>query len=252
MCTVLVSIDPHSPVPVLLAGVRDEFSERPWRAPGAHWPQWPDVLAGQDLRAGGTWFAVDPRRARVAAILNGFGRHAAEDVRLSRGELPLRAAAEGLAPRDLDRYDPFHLLLATASGVRLWSWDGTDLVDQSLTPGLHIVANTGLDGVGHERFAPPAAASDIAARLAYFGPRLLAARRPEPRAGSTAQAWGDWLPLIAGDGLDPADARALLVRREFPESGVWGSSSVSLAALTPEGVRYDFAPVPELRWERIK
>lgn len=251
MCTVLVSIDLHSPVPVLLAGVRDEFAQRPWRSPGAHWPQWPELLAGQDLRAGGTWFAVDPGRSRVAAILNGFGRHAAEDVRLSRGELPLRAAAEGFAPHDLDRYDPFHLLLATVSGVRLWSWDGEDLADRRLDPGLHIVANTGLDGVGHEKLAPPQAATDIAARLAYFRPRLLAARRPEPGVGSTGEAWGDWLPLVAGDGLDPADPRALLVRREFPEMGVWGSSSVSLAALRPDGVRYDFAPVPALSWEQI-
>src|ERR1700722_6845380 len=135
MCTTVLSFDPGSPVPVLLIGVRDEFLDRPWAAPGRHWPQWPDLVGGQDLQAGGTWLAVHSVARRVACVLNGRGKSAAEDTRLSRGELPLLLAAgelgtdgngdgDGLGALDLPRYDPFHLLGATAEEARLWSWDG--------------------------------------------------------------------------------------------------------------------------------
>jgi hypothetical protein len=250
MCTVLVSIDPASAVPVLLVGVRDEFTARPWRAPGPYWPDHPGLLGGQDLQAGGTWLAVDPARQSAACVLNGFGVHVAEEGRRSRGDLPLGAPLD-----DLAHYDPFHLLRATATGVHLWSWDGVELVDRELTAGLHIVVNTGLEGIGQESFAPEVAAADMAARLAYFRPRLAAARRPEPVAGDTASAWGEWLPLTSGDRLAREDPRALLVRREFPEARLWGSSSISLVALRPGGVRYDFAAVPPENstfiWQRV-
>ena len=34
MCTVVVSLAPEAPVPLLLLGVRDEFTGRPWQPPG--------------------------------------------------------------------------------------------------------------------------------------------------------------------------------------------------------------------------
>jgi hypothetical protein len=49
--------------------------------------------------------------------------------------------------------------------------------------------------------------------------------------------------LLAGDGLDPEDPRALLVRREV-EGRPYGSTSASLVALGPHGVRYGFNPRP--------
>lgn len=54
MCTALVSFDPSAPVPVLLVGVRDEFTDRAWEPPAAHWPDRPSLIGGRDLLAGGT------------------------------------------------------------------------------------------------------------------------------------------------------------------------------------------------------
>ncbi|RFU39238.1 hypothetical protein DZF91_23470, partial [Actinomadura logoneensis] len=71
MCTAIVSVDPASPVPVLLVGVRDEFIDRDWEGPGRHWPDRPGLIGGRDLRAGGTWLAVDPAARRAATVLNG-------------------------------------------------------------------------------------------------------------------------------------------------------------------------------------
>ncbi|MEV6967166.1 NRDE family protein [Hamadaea sp. NPDC051192] len=237
MCTVIVSFEPGSAIPVLVVGVRDEFLARPWRFPGAHWPDRPGVLGGQDLQAGGTWLAVDPMQPAVSCVLNGFGPTAGADGRRSRGDLPLGAPLE-----DPVHYDPFHLVRATALGVRIWSWDGRQLDSQELSPGLHIVTNMGLDGI-RERDAPEQAVTDIRQRLEYFRPRLAAAR-PEPGDGPVATAWREWLPLFTGDGLAREDSRALLVRREFGEHEIWGSSSVSLVALRRDGLRYDFSAVP--------
>jgi hypothetical protein len=70
-------------------------------------------------------------------------------------------------------------------------------------------------------------------------------RGARPRPGqSVAGRLGDWLPLLDGDGLDPADPAALIVRRDLPDGRTWGSTSVSLVALAPGLVRYDFTGRP--------
>src|ERR1700681_73183 len=125
MCTAVVSGDPAAEFPVLLAGIRDEFHDRPWVPPGRHWPDRPDLVGGQDLLAGGTWLAVHPGIPRVGVVLHGIGPHAPEAKRLSRGALPLRYAAHGsLDGLEFDRYDPFHLVCASLGEVRMLSWDG--------------------------------------------------------------------------------------------------------------------------------
>ena len=94
MCTVVVSLAPQDRVPLLLLGIRDEFTGRPWQPPARHWPGSP-LIGGRDEQAGGTWLAVHPDLPRVSCILNGRGEFPPPDRRRSRGELPLRAAAEG-------------------------------------------------------------------------------------------------------------------------------------------------------------
>src|ERR1700761_2125985 len=103
-------------MPLLLLGVRDELVGRPWRPPARHWPGSP-LIGGIDEQAGGTWLAVHPRGPRVACLLTARAPPPAPPPRRSRGDLPLRAAAEGpgflreLAadPGALAAYDPFHL-----------------------------------------------------------------------------------------------------------------------------------------------
>src|ERR671914_86213 len=247
MCTAVVSFAPNSAFPVLLAGVRDEFAARAWQPPHRHWPDRPALIGGRDTQAGGTWLAVDPDAPRVACVLNGRGRMAPEHARTSRGELPLRAAAgfgtEGkLAELDLMKFDPFHLVGAEPDAVRLWSWAGDALTEHPLGPGLHIVVNNGLDG-GDLCYDGPGGA-EMSARVAHFRRGFAAAARPEPAARPPAAAWGEWLPLVDGDGLARDDPRALILRRDFGEGGIWGTTSVSLVALSREGARFDFSADP--------
>jgi len=238
MCTAILSIEPGAPV--LLAGIRDELVDRAWEPPARHWPDHPGLIGGRDLLAGGTWLAVAPAAQRAACVLNARGRMAPAGSRRTRGVLPLQVADDGQLDRaGLAEFDPFHLLSAEPGAAVLWSWDGERRTERELAAGLHIVVNSGLDsdlGTAHDHER---------ARIGHFLPRLHAASRPDPRpGGTTAQAWGAWLPLLTGDGLATDDPRALIVRRDLGDGRVWGTTSISLVALWPGGLRYDFTAAP--------
>ena len=272
VCTVVVSLEPGDRVPLRLLGIRDELTSRPWRPPARHWPGSP-LIGGIDEQAGGTWLAVHPGIPRVACLLNGRGQPADPARRRSRGDLPLRAAAEGPGflrqlASDLDAlaaYDPFHLICATLDSVTALTWEGgylpegrppvppevragepdredarsaTAPVVRDLAPGTHLFTNAG--------HAYPAGPGDPAAepKAAHFADKFAAAHPTADPALPLAQAWGDWLTLASGDGLDPADPAAIIVRHDLPDGRVYGTTSVTLVALADGAVRYDFQPNP--------
>ncbi len=235
-------------MPLLLLGVRDEFAGRPWQPPARHWPGSP-LIGGRDEQAGGTWLAVQPAVPRVACILNARGEPAAPDLRRTRGELPLRAAAEGpaavtgLSENALTHYDPFHLVCADPTGALVLSWDGTTAAREDLPSGTHVLTNP-----GHLYPASPTAKattdSPTYLRAARFGPKFAAHRPSGDPAATIAGAWGDWLKLADGDGLPVTDPAAIIVRTELPDGRVWGTTSVTLVALGSAALRYDFQPNP--------
>ena len=241
MCTVVLSLQPAEPMPLLLLGFRDELASRPWQPPARHWPGSP-LVGGRDEEAGGTWLAVHPGIPRVSCILNTRGQQAAPGGRRSRGELPLRAAADGQAAlkqlhedtAGLPRYDPFFLICADLTSALMLSWDGTRAALENLDPGTHVVTNAG--------HTFPSAHRDPKAQR--FGPRFAAGRPSADPAATIENAWGDWLALAGGDGLPGADPAAIIARRDLPDGRVWGTTSVTLVALGPNGLRYDFQPVP--------
>jgi uncharacterized protein with NRDE domain len=57
MCLILVGWRMHEAYPLVVAANRDEFHDRP-AARAAFWDDKPDVLAGRDLQARGTWMGV--------------------------------------------------------------------------------------------------------------------------------------------------------------------------------------------------
>lgn len=261
MCTVVVSLAPGERVPLRLLGIRDELTSRPWRPPARHWPGSP-LVGGLDEQAGGTWLAVHPEIPRVACLLNGRGVFAEPARRRSRGDLSLRAAAEGPGflgqfaddPDALAAYDPFHLICATPDSVTTLAWLGSYLpggrppvptegggmtaVVRELAPGTHLFTNAG--------HAYPVEPGDPAGepKAAHFADKFAAARPSADPARPLAQAWGDWLTLASGDGLDPADPAAIIVRHDLPDGQVYGTTSVTLVALAAGALRYDFQPRP--------
>lgn len=121
MCVILFSYQPNTPSPLTLGANRDEFFKRPTAA-AQFWSDHPEVLAGRDLQAGGTWLGIT-QNGRFAAITN--VREPGVEVKdpRSRGELTKDFLTGEQAPQDYleavrkrqDRYAGFNLLVGEFS-----------------------------------------------------------------------------------------------------------------------------------------
>lgn len=149
MCTLLLAWRVHPDLPLVVAANRDEFYARP-AAPARFWPEAPELLAGRDLQAGGSWLGIS-RAGRFAAITNvrepgvpvpadapSRGRLVAEFL---RGETPPGAYLAGLAPV-AHRYAGFNLVVGDRD--ELWYLHARDARPEQLPPGVHGVANARL------------------------------------------------------------------------------------------------------------
>lgn len=237
MCTVLLRFAPDERWPLLMAAVRDEFVQRAWDPPAAHWAApAAHLLGGRDRVAGGTWMAVDPDpdRPAVAALLNGVRRPPPDGPpRPTRGTLVLDALAHGFIPEreSVRDHDGFHLLVATPTQVDVWSWDGESVAHQALSEGDHILVNLGVD-----------AAEDPL--IPHFTPLLEGLPNPDLSDGlPPGEAWEPWTDLLRGADLPGDDPRALILRREI-EGRPYGTTSASLVALAPGALRYNFNSDP--------
>jgi uncharacterized protein with NRDE domain len=115
MCLIAFAWHAHPRWRLVLVGNRDEFHARPTAAL-APWDEAPDIVAGRDLEAGGTWAGVAPH-GRVSVITN-VRDMTADHSGLSRGLLvadylgsnvPARTHAIELMS-SAKGYRPFNLL----------------------------------------------------------------------------------------------------------------------------------------------
>jgi hypothetical protein len=245
MCTLIVSVEPESRWPALIAATRDEFRARAWEAPAEWWPEeFPGVIGGRDRESGGTWLAADPSEGRVAAVLNRIEPTAVPDEEAqSRGRLPLVAAASGagaIAGEDLGLVRPFNLAVAEAGQVAWWRYDGASLTRHEVPSGLHILTAADLDDMSNPR-------------QRYWLPEFAAAEAPAPEPEDRAPAgWGGWPGLLADVDRPFDDPRALNIRHGGAK-GIFGTVSASLLAIGEGGVKFEFCPGPPDRaeWERV-
>ena len=149
MCLIVLAWHAHPEYPLVVAANRDEFFARP-SAPAGFWADAPEILAGRDLEAGGTWLGVS-RRQGFAALTN-FREGGGQLVDApSRGAL----VADFLAAED----DPETFLEALTrrrnefNGFNLFVGDGQRLGYYSnrgpgprwLAPGIYGLSNHLLD-----------------------------------------------------------------------------------------------------------
>jgi uncharacterized protein with NRDE domain len=143
MCLILVAWRVHEAYPLIVAANRDEFHGRP-AARAAFWDDKPEVLAGRDLQARGTWMGVS-RCGRFAAVTNyrgGTEPGAAE----SRGALVTRFLDGASVPQLAEgkaAYSGFNLL--AADGAALWWLSNRDGAPRRLEPGWYGLGNLLLD-----------------------------------------------------------------------------------------------------------
>lgn len=119
MCLVIFAWNQHPDYRLILAANRDEFHRRPTRA--AHWwPDRPDILAGRDLQAGGTWLAVT-RTRRFATVTNYREQSFTKGSYKSRGNLVTSFVNGDQSPASFSRsidgpeYAGFNLISADLS-----------------------------------------------------------------------------------------------------------------------------------------
>ena len=137
MCLITLAYHIHPRYPLVLAANRDEFHERP-TAPASWWSDAPHVLAGRDLRAGGTWLGIT-RQGNFAALTNHRDLRRAPKQGPSRGLL-VRTALEGTATLDdTAAYEGFNLLHGPLDALRYHN--NIEPTDVALEPGIHGLSN---------------------------------------------------------------------------------------------------------------
>lgn len=230
MCTLVILRRPLDSWPILMAANRDEMAGRPWKRPGRHWPDRPEVVAGMDELAGGSWMGMN-QTGVVAAILNRVGTLGPQAGKRSRGELVLEAldhadaveAARALADLDGRAYRPFNMMVADNRDAFWLRADGGARIQvHPIAEGLHMLTAQELDDA-------------TSPRIGAYLPRFRAAATPDPER----EEWAAWATLLAdgGAGPDGEEAAAMCFRRD---SG-FGTVSASLIALPAIGA--DALPV---------
>lgn len=230
MCLVVLAFDCHPRYRVVLAANRDEFHDRP-AAPLDWWADAPDILAGRDLAAGGTWLGVD-RHGRLGVVTNFREPEPAAPAGTSRGTLVPRflsgeAGALDFAARVADESPPLagFSLIVVDGATAAYAANRPRAEARALEPGVYGLGNHGLDtpwpkvALTRERFAAALAAERLEA-----GPllRLMAERRPAP---------DDALPR-SGIGLE----RERLLSSPFVVSEDYGTRCTTVALVGRDGL----------------
>ena len=134
MCLILLAYDVHPEYRLILAANRDEFFNRP-TLPMAFWEDHPNILAGRDLKCGGTWLGIT-RSGRLAAITNYREPGGPKPDAPSRGHLVsafLSGNSSSYAYLEAisavgQTYSGFNLIVGDASGLYYYS---------NRRPGIH-------------------------------------------------------------------------------------------------------------------
>lgn len=141
MCLIALAYKVHPRFPLIVAANRDEFLDRP-AEPAHFWEDAPDILAGRDERAGGTWMGIT-RSGRFAAVTNYREMRMSFPPGPSRGLLVREALEHGIDPGITKAYAGFNLIYGTVRDLRYHNnIEGTDV---ALTSGIHGLSNHFLD-----------------------------------------------------------------------------------------------------------
>jgi len=149
VCLILLAWRAHPDFPLVVAANRDEYYARP-SAPAQFWSDAPDVLAGRDLGAGGTWLGVT-REGRFGALTNFRDPARIRPDAPSRGALVsdyLRSESSPAAflaalPAVASAYNGFNLLVADRCSLA-WYSSRADR-PRHLEPGIYGLSNHLLD-----------------------------------------------------------------------------------------------------------
>jgi uncharacterized protein with NRDE domain len=230
MCTLLFAWQVDPARPLIVAANRDEFYARP-TAVASTWPRAlagdPEIVAGRDLLAGGTWLGVT-REGRFAALTNvrepfvatppGAPSRGGLVAEFLRGRAAPAAYVTALRP---DTYAGFNLIVGDRDS--LWYLSNRSGPARALAPGVYGVSNAAMDTPwpkvrrGRENLARLVAAGEATAEALLV---LLADRAQAPDAELPATGVGLAMErvlsplLIASPGYGTHSSTAVIIHRD--------------------------------------
>ena len=145
MCLILFAIDQHPAYRLILAANRDEFYDRPTKSMHI-WPDKPGILAGRDLKGGGTWLGIT-RNQRFAALTNFRDPANIKFQAPSRGMILTDFLESSKTPqaflsklsKSSDQFNGFNLLLSDRNDFFYFSSQTGEY--QKLKPGFYGLSN---------------------------------------------------------------------------------------------------------------
>jgi Transport and Golgi organisation 2 len=221
MCTVVILRRPYHPWPLIIGANRDEMIDRRWHPPGRHWPDRPELVAGLDVLAGGSWLGLNDWGV-AAAVLNRTGSLGPAPGRRSRGELVLEAldhadavaAAEALSHLDPASYRTFNLIVADERDAFWLRHAGRARIEVNpLEDGLSLIAAGDLNDLGTRR-------------LELAMPAFRAWPAPEPDRGD----WAGWEALLGSTRAPPGEPASSAMRFRTDGYGTVSSAIVAVPA----------------------
>lgn len=149
MCLILFAYDYHPRYKLVVAANRDEFYERP-TLPVGYWEDNPNILAGKDLREGGTWMGITTA-GRFAALTNYRDPTRNNPEAPSRGHLVLNYLKKDIEPEVYlssiadggKDYKGFNLLVGNYDSMYYFS--NYDKAMRKLEKGIYGLSNSLLD-----------------------------------------------------------------------------------------------------------
>lgn len=188
MCVAALAWNAHPDWLLVAIGNRDEYHDRP-AAPLERWQDQPGVIAGRDLKSGGTWLGLS-ERGRFVLVTNRRGFGDPQPNRVSRGTLVthmLTGRGDYADPDEarLAHFNPFNLFAATNGELHFLA-SHPEPTRTSLIPGIYGLSNGSLD-------------------------------EPWPKTLALKAALLDWL---GHDGSQMADLFAALASEALPDVGL--------------------------------
>jgi uncharacterized protein with NRDE domain len=149
MCLAVLAIRTLPGVPVVIAANRDEYHARPTAA-AAPWKDDPRVIAGRDLKSGGSWMGMT-RGGRYALVTNYRDPMSIRPDAPSRGKLVEDFLRGDTTPADHTArvaengasYNGFNLIVGDRDSA--WYYSNRGGSPHALEPGIYALSNHLLD-----------------------------------------------------------------------------------------------------------